>query len=114
MSEILASHVSGHPIIYNHYLTENVQRIQKRRAQEKLRARLKTCSDAEGVLRPNMKVEQLVNILAEPDTEADMEIVASSAATDVTHAYYQVCYIRCLPLFLLMPFYIEHASSILV
>ncbi|KAF3016208.1 hypothetical protein E8E14_011359 [Neopestalotiopsis sp. 37M] len=90
VSEILASHVSGHPITYNHYLTENVQKAQKRRVKEKLMARLKTCSDAEGVLRPNMKVESLINSLVEPDTEADMEIFASSSATDVMEAYYKV------------------------
>ncbi len=26
--EILESHISGHPITYNHYLTDNVQKAQ--------------------------------------------------------------------------------------
>ncbi|ETS87298.1 hypothetical protein PFICI_01126 [Pestalotiopsis fici W106-1] len=90
MSEILASHTSGHPITYNHYLIENVQRAQNQRVREKMRARLQRYSDANGILQQGLTVDSLINILVERDTEADMEIFASSRATDIMLAYYKV------------------------
>ncbi|KAI0146647.1 P-loop containing nucleoside triphosphate hydrolase protein [Pestalotiopsis sp. NC0098] len=87
VAEILASHTSRHPITYNHYLTENVQKTQKRRDREKLRVRLEKHSQNGEFYA--WSVDALLNIL-EPDTEPDMEIFASSAATDVMEAYYKV------------------------
>lgn len=88
--EILASHISRHPITYNHYLTESIQKAQKRRAQKRLRLLLQFYAAEDGVINRGTTVDELLNVL-ESNTEADMEMFASSAATDVMEAYYKVC-----------------------
>ncbi|KAK6221069.1 hypothetical protein LQW54_001642 [Pestalotiopsis sp. IQ-011] len=89
VTEILASHVSRHPITYNHYLTENIQRAQKRRDRERVRIVLQRYANDDGMIRPGYTIDTLLNVL-ETDTEPDMGIIASSAATDVMEAYYKV------------------------
>ena len=42
VEEILEPHLSGHPITYNHYLTENVQKAQAARHRGELEKRLKS------------------------------------------------------------------------
>ncbi|KAI0381480.1 P-loop containing nucleoside triphosphate hydrolase protein [Hypomontagnella monticulosa] len=64
VEEILRPHEDGHPITYNHYLTENVQKIHT---------------------PLNHRLEAIVK-----NMEADMEIVASSDAVDWMEAYYKV------------------------
>ena len=85
-----------HPITYNHYLTENVQKAQsdrRRRLFEKsLRELFGSASvneNAAHVVRPSKLLR-----LQERRTEADMESFASELAVDYMEAYYKVCRVR--------------------
>ncbi|KAI0125683.1 P-loop containing nucleoside triphosphate hydrolase protein [Xylariales sp. AK1849] len=87
--EILALHTSGHPITYNHYLTEIVQKIRTRRTRNALKKCLQdnyTISLAE--LGFDGLEELLDTIMTE--TELNMETYACSAAVDMMEAYYKV------------------------
>jgi hypothetical protein len=42
LAQILEPHTYGHPITYNHYLTENVQKAQAERQQRSLKAALES------------------------------------------------------------------------
>ncbi|KAH6648581.1 P-loop containing nucleoside triphosphate hydrolase protein [Truncatella angustata] len=87
--EILASHTSRHPITYNHYLTENVQKAQKQRSRKALMKRLQENGKRGGVTPLDMTMSEILDFF-ETQTEADMELFASSTATDVMEAYYKV------------------------
>ncbi|KAI1453715.1 P-loop containing nucleoside triphosphate hydrolase protein [Annulohypoxylon moriforme] len=87
VDEVLRPHEDGHPITYNHYLTDNVQKIRARRT----RTRLGQGLDESGVSsRPHpSNINTLLDTLVK-HTEADMETLASSDAIDWMEAYYQV------------------------
>ncbi|OIW28148.1 hypothetical protein CONLIGDRAFT_600580 [Coniochaeta ligniaria NRRL 30616] len=95
--EIVDPHNNGHPITYNHYLTENVQKIQAQRRKAGIEDALKQAFGIEKLGRTrladikNEKVDfsVLVTTLM-GDTEADMERYASSVAVDYMQAYYKV------------------------
>ncbi len=38
--EILEPHILGHPITYNHYLTDNIQKVQAQRTRRRMEERL--------------------------------------------------------------------------
>jgi hypothetical protein len=93
VAELLKPHESGHPITYNHYLTENVQKAQsKRRAQEVKKSLERVLGGdytAVGVVNIPVNVNALINTLVSK-TEADMTSYASSTATDFMEAFYKV------------------------
>ncbi|KAI0018768.1 P-loop containing nucleoside triphosphate hydrolase protein [Xylariomycetidae sp. FL0641] len=87
-SEILQPHKTGHPITNNHYVTENFQKIQNQRQMEHFRSclnELKRYSED----KISATVDEILAALT-TQTEADMEVTASSAATDMMEAYYKV------------------------
>ncbi|OJD21480.1 hypothetical protein ACJ73_07178 [Blastomyces percursus] len=89
--EILEPHKSGHPITYNHYLTENVQKAQAARRKRQLEKVLKSffgTQSADDILY-TVNVNNLLSQLVE-STEADMDRYAAYAATDMMEAYYKV------------------------
>jgi hypothetical protein len=83
--------MSGHPITYNHYLTENVQKAQSQRRRQQLKRVLQGIF-GQKLLRQeyDLDVNNLLSQLVET-TEADMDRYASYAAIDVMEAYYKVC-----------------------
>ncbi|KAI1273005.1 P-loop containing nucleoside triphosphate hydrolase protein [Xylaria sp. FL0933] len=88
ISEILKPHESGHPITYNHYFTENFQKIQAGRQRMRLAERLeKFETDRYGNISGNK--DAILNALS-AQTEPDMELLACSTATDMMEAYYKV------------------------
>ncbi|KAI1355933.1 P-loop containing nucleoside triphosphate hydrolase protein [Xylaria sp. FL0043] len=88
ISEILKPHESGHPITYNHYFTENFQKIQARRERMRWAERLQVFStDRFGNI--SGKKDAILDILS-AQTEPDMELLACSTATDMMEAYYKV------------------------
>jgi GTP-binding protein EngB required for normal cell division len=96
VSELLRPHDTGHPITYNHYLTENVQKAQSERQAREIRATLNKTfgrydADEDGNLHINVAgwVDMLTRSLTSR-TEADMNNYASSTATDFMEAYYKV------------------------
>jgi GTP-binding protein EngB required for normal cell division len=92
-AELLDPHESGHPITYNHYLTDSVQKAQSERRAREIKKSL------EGVLGEDytgggthylhVNVDALIDTLVSK-TEADMNNYASSTATDFMEAYYKV------------------------
>jgi len=89
--ELLDPHYRGHPITYNHYLTDNVQKAQADRRRRGLEVVLQ---DFLGVSRIKDEAKyvaplQLLKGL-EQRIEVDMEWHASDIATDYMEAYYKV------------------------
>ena len=98
MSEVLGPHLGGHPITYNHYFTETVQRIQHERSERLLRERLNTffrlpADQAATSVHERLNTGDLLRALAPPN-EADMDRHACSLAVDCMEAYYQVRWAR--------------------
>ena len=94
MSEVLRPHISGHPITYNHYLTETIQRVQHERNKKLLRGRLNhffgvPLTDSAASVSERFNTSDLLCALL-PLNEADMERDACSLAIDCMEAYYQV------------------------
>lgn len=91
--EILEPHLSGHPITYNHYLTDNVQKAQADRRRRQMEGRLKQmCSLSQipsGVGVYNIDLSLLLDDLASK-TEPDMDTYSCSMAVNTMEAYYKV------------------------
>jgi GTP-binding protein EngB required for normal cell division len=86
MVELVDPYYNSHPITYNHYLTDNVQKAQSRRSQKRLEEQLKRLFPGE-VYADNYQA--LLGVLKQ-HTEADMERYASNLAIDYMQAYYKV------------------------
>jgi hypothetical protein len=93
VAELLKPHDTGHPITYNHYLTESVQKAQSARQVREIRKSLEGILGGDfteaGVRYFQMDVNVMINALVSK-TEADMNTYASSTATDFMQAYYKV------------------------
>jgi len=93
INEILEPYLSGHPITYNHYLTENVQKAQAARHRRELEKRLKAFFKKDELVPCNTNhwfdMEVLVETLVS-STELDMDNFSCSMATDMMEAYYKV------------------------
>jgi GTP-binding protein EngB required for normal cell division len=93
VTELLNPHHTGHPITYNHYLTENVQKAQSIRRARDIKKSLERVLGRDytmfGVVDIPINVNTLINTLV-LKTEADMNNYASSTATDFMEAYYKV------------------------
>src|SRR5690606_32164195 len=76
VDEILEPHLSGHPITYNHYLTDNVQNTQADRRRRQIEGRLKQlCSLStilSGVFNYSLDMNVLLDDLA-GKTEPEMD-----------------------------------------
>lgn len=95
VSEILAPHQTGRPITYNHFFTENLQKLRQTREKERLSKGLDqffgTSSD-EGLTLCQEKtfdVRSLLNSLT-GSRSPDMDRLACSEAIDGMMAYYKV------------------------
>ncbi|KAF2442045.1 dynamin family protein [Karstenula rhodostoma CBS 690.94] len=93
VKELLKPHDTGHPITYNHYLTENVQKAQDKRRAREIKKSLESFFGgdytSEGTHVMHIDVNNLIQVLV-TKTEADMNSYASSTATDFMEAYYKV------------------------
>jgi len=91
VAELLQPHDVGHPITYNHYLTENVQKAQsKRKAQDFKKSLMGVLGqDYSSNHAAYLNVDRLVDVLV-VNSEANMNSYASSTATDFMEAYYKV------------------------
>lgn len=96
VNELLKPHGTGHPITYNHYLTENVQKAQEERRVHQIRESLQTYFGGDYTARGTVNLPVNINALVQhltSNTEADMNDYASSTATDFMEAYYKVKFI---------------------
>ncbi|KAK3618030.1 hypothetical protein LTR22_026516 [Elasticomyces elasticus] len=90
LDEILRPHFEMHPITYNHYLTDNVQKAQSRRRRRKIETVLrKEFGDLNAQDYNAIEPLHLLNLL-DDDIEADMENYGSDLAVDYMEAYYKV------------------------
>ncbi|KAI6082444.1 P-loop containing nucleoside triphosphate hydrolase protein [Hypoxylon rubiginosum] len=93
VEEILEPHLSGHPITYNHYLIENVQKMQAARRRRELEKRLKTFFKkgelTGGPSNHLFDIRSLLDTLAS-SMEPDMDKFSCSMAADMMEAYYKV------------------------
>ncbi|KAF2016894.1 hypothetical protein BU24DRAFT_440087 [Aaosphaeria arxii CBS 175.79] len=93
VGEVLRPYDVGHPITYNHYLTENVQKAQHGRRTKEIKRSLQEFLGAhptdEGDVTANLNIANLTQLMVSK-TEADMNNYASSTATDFMEAYYKV------------------------
>jgi GTP-binding protein EngB required for normal cell division len=93
VTELLQPHDTGHPITYNHYLTDNVQKMQADRRMRGIKKTLEQFFGDDytnlGTVKLSVNVENLTKLIA-TKTEADMDNYASSTATDFMEAYYKV------------------------
>ncbi|KAG7287492.1 hypothetical protein NEMBOFW57_007004 [Staphylotrichum longicolle] len=100
MDEILEPHMSGHPITYNHYLTDNVQKAQSDRRRRQMEQRLKNFFNSDripsGVANHKFDMQSLLDDLA-THTEPDMDTYSCSMATDTMEAYYKARFVLSQP-----------------
>ncbi|KAK4148583.1 CDC6, Cdc6-related protein [Chaetomidium leptoderma] len=91
--KILEPHISGHPITYNHYLTDNVQKAQAQRLRLKLEEHLKsffnTSELSSGLVNYKFDMLKLFDKLT-VGMEPDMDTYSCSMAIDMMEAYYKV------------------------
>lgn len=91
--ELVGSHQKGHPITYNHYFTENIQKIRADRRAVALRQKIKDFFHVDTLRNPYFQgsydLEGLVQSLLSFD-EPDMIRFASAEALDCMLAYYKV------------------------
>jgi len=90
--ELLEPHCNGHPITYNHYLTDNVQKAQSDRRRRSFEKTLKEFfgSDIIEMASQYRVVPSKLLTLLEQRTEVAMEHYASDLAVDYMQAYYKV------------------------
>ena len=95
VAEIMRPHQRGHPITYNHYFTETIQKARQEHTKNEQRRLLNAFFNLKQDAGPNSQVEQrfltgaLLNAL-NTQTEADMDRFACSEALYCMAAYYKV------------------------
>ncbi|KAF2719333.1 hypothetical protein K431DRAFT_228850 [Polychaeton citri CBS 116435] len=91
MEEILHLHYNGHPITYNRYLTDSVQKVQAARRRQHFQKAIEICSGGASLDAPSCTVNPArLMALLEEHTDVDMETHASDLAIDYMLAYYKV------------------------
>jgi GTP-binding protein EngB required for normal cell division len=93
--ELLDPHYTGHPVTYNHYLTDNVQKAQSDRQRHGIETIIKSIfgkqiSEPNGSYLSHSADFAKLSTKLVHRTEADMEHYASSLAVDYMQAYYEV------------------------
>jgi hypothetical protein len=93
-SEVLKPHQQIHPITYNHYFTETIQKVRADRKRSDCASAVKRFFGVStlGQYTPASSVDlsRLVDILVGGTTEPDMNRFAASEALDHMDAYYKV------------------------
>jgi hypothetical protein len=92
--ELLEPHQRGHPITYNHYLTDNIQKSRQKEREkvvtEKVHGFFGTNKDSPIWRNGSFDVNKLLTALHAVATEAEMDRHACSEAIDCMQAYYKV------------------------
>jgi hypothetical protein len=100
--KLLKPHLNAHPITYNHYLTDNVEKAQEDRRCKKLSKAFEQLVGPDN-FKKGKTVEidpyQLFNNVKRR-TQVDMQLYAGELATDYMEAYYKVS--RSVPFFLFL------------
>lgn len=93
--EILQPHRKGHPITYNHYFIDCVQKARETHLRRSVKQKVSEFFPSPTSKQSHQEthtfdLEELVSALT-VQTETDMEKFACSEATDCMIAYYKVC-----------------------
>ncbi|KAK8049691.1 hypothetical protein PG994_011421 [Apiospora phragmitis] len=89
-SELLTSHETAHPITYNYYLTETVQKIEAKRYEKDLRRTLEQNFDTYAPGSEfRVSFNRIVDVLTS-NRHADMGDFGAANAVDMSEAYYKV------------------------
>ncbi|KAL7619549.1 hypothetical protein AAE478_010089 [Parahypoxylon ruwenzoriense] len=89
VNEILRPHEDGHPITYNHYLTEDFQKIRMNRFRENITRGLRESGIGDNTVSHYVNADGCLKSILK-HTEADMECLSCSDAVDWMEAYYKV------------------------
>ena len=101
LQELLAQNQKGHPITYNHYFTETIQKVRQERTEKEVMSRLQSVlgTHAERPIQQtdtltnlgvgHFRVSTLLSALA-PKTEANMDRFACQEILVCMEAYYKV------------------------
>jgi hypothetical protein len=98
VSELMKPYQKGHPITYNHYYTDAVQKAREEHERNELQRRLNVFfklrpeTAATQISQRSFNTAELLNALTQ-STEQDVELYACSEAIYCMEAYYKV---RCL------------------
>jgi GTP-binding protein EngB required for normal cell division len=93
VSQLLDPFCSVHPITYNHYLIDSVQKTQSERRRKSFKLALESrlgTDDLQNITQCYLPPSQLLDVL-DRSAETDMERYASNSAVDYMQAYYKVC-----------------------
>ena len=99
LEQVLAPHQRGHPVTYNHYFTETIQKARQERSEKDMTQRLYAHYgfdsqnppkniDLGSMVSPD-SVRRLISSLIHR-TEEDMDLYACSEIVDCMQAYYKV------------------------
>jgi hypothetical protein len=94
---LLKPHQNSHPISYNHYFTETLQKIRDRRREREVDAIVRQHLGVSNQPQANtLDIDHRVDIASliralSTKTEPDMDRFAASEALDCMEAYYKVC-----------------------
>lgn len=88
VTELLAAYKNGHPITYNHYFTDNVQKMREARHKAEKTKKLQSLCDDYGSSTIRTMMPSLTSMF-NTDNEADMDRYASSEILDCMEAYYK-------------------------
>lgn len=104
-TDLLTPHQKSHPITYNHYFTETLQKVRNERSKNEYSRVVKnffgvSSLESSVYMNQHQDLNQLVTALVQ-STEPDMNRFACSEALDCTEAYYKVIssYILSFPYF---------------
>ena len=108
LDEILVPYTRGHPITYNHYFTETIQKIREERHKRDIAERLRGFSglfdttnrntdSVSGHIGAGFRIDDLVNALSYSN-EADMNKYAASEILICMEAYYKASESATFPL----------------
>ncbi|EEP77740.1 predicted protein [Uncinocarpus reesii 1704] len=89
IAEILWPYTKSHPITYNHYFIENLQKIRQAQTHSVLADKLRSIFGSGGFITGSHNVEDLISSLNRV-TEYDMDRYAASEAVHCMEAYYKV------------------------
>jgi GTPase SAR1 family protein len=97
VNEVLRPHTRGHPLTFNHYFTENLQKKRQDQARTAMGEKLlkffhgkdATNEHLDLDIYVNVAPRQILDVLA-PKTELDMEKFACIDAINAMEAYYKV------------------------
>ena len=95
LDEILDPYRNGHPITYNHYFTETIQKVKHNRREAEVEAKLRRFLDRSLDLTgrddklKDVRMSEVVSMLTSK-TEEDMDRYACSEILDCMEAFYKV------------------------